>query len=227
VFTFASDDRGHLYTMSQVQDYALRGRLFDAFSFLEYTVETYEIRKSEMEESRMNEDLSLQVRMYDGGKEEGSRYHGRGRSRNQRACYMSSHPKFDSHIRIRRANNHNYLPNIIGRWFPERDDADGEEFYYASMMAMLRPWRHLQDLKLEDRTWKEEGLQFLATATEKERNIIAGMQYYYDSKTTAHRRNEDLTVDERGQGEDIDMLDENRNGEIDCEVIFLKIIEDL
>jgi hypothetical protein len=47
-------------------------------------------------------------------------------------------------------------------------------------------------LKEEQRTWKEEGLIFLQTATTSDRNVIAGMQYYYDSKLSAQSRNEDI-----------------------------------
>jgi hypothetical protein len=165
VFTFGSDAEGRLYTISQVQDYALRGMVFSSMSFLDFTVDTYEVRK-EAGNHREQRDVD--------GEDDRPRV---GRPRNVRGCYLSNHPKFDSHFRIQRVDNHNYLPNIVGRWFPRRDQAEEEEFYYASILALLRPWRVLRDLKDEHRTWKEEGLFFLDMATESQRTVIAGMQY--------------------------------------------------
>jgi hypothetical protein len=68
----------------------------------------------------------------------------------------------------------------------------------------------------ENRTWKEEGLRFLKTATTEQQDVIAGMQYYYDSKHAAQCRNGDN--DDEGMEElldsgmsidDEDNIDEN------------------
>lgn len=180
--------------MSQVQDYALRGHAFAEFNFLDFTVETYEIRKSNVSDSDDEGDGSILRR---------------GRARNVRADYLHHRPKIDSHIRIQRAEHHNYLPNIIGTWFPRRDKENEEDFYYASVLALLRPWRDLQDLRSENKTWKEDGENFLKAA--KDRHVIAGMQYYYDSKSKAQGRNQDINEDEASVDNDIelDVLNEN------------------
>lgn len=79
---------------------------FDEFSFFEYMVETYEIQMTEKDN------------LLDRASKEERAIPTRGRSRNLRDRYMSNHPKSDSHIQIERTENHNYLPNVIGRWFP-------------------------------------------------------------------------------------------------------------
>lgn len=179
--TLVSNVDGRLYMASQVQDYALRGLSFAQFNYLDYMVETYEIRKGDGDEEREEAADGVTHRV--------------GRARNPRDSYLSDHPKVKSHIRIQRAEHHNYLPNIIGLWFPRRDRLEEEDFYYASMLALLRPWRALEDLKRNDRSWKEEGLLFLESATAEQRNVIACMQYYYDSKVKAQNRNQDVDED--------------------------------
>jgi hypothetical protein len=165
---------------SQVQDYALRGEAFEKLNFLEFTVETYEVKKNnEREDDEIRTSRS-------------------GRRRNPRADYLTNHPKVNSHIRIQRTENHNYLPNIVGQWFPRRDRLEEEDFYYAAILALLRPWRELQELKGENRSWKEEGLSFLQRASEKDLDIVAGLQYYYDCKMKGQSHYEDSNDDENG-----------------------------
>jgi len=80
----------------------------------------------------------------------------RGRVPNQRSQYLTSHPKQSTHCRVLRTNFHNMLPNIVGPWFPHRDDLQKQNIYFASMLALLRPWRQLSQLKSKDRTWETE-----------------------------------------------------------------------
>jgi hypothetical protein len=200
VFTFACNRQGHLYTVSQVQDYVLRGTAFDDMNFLDFVVETYEIHKGKTNEELVDDDDS-------------GHFSSRGRKRNLRGDYQLHHPKYETHERILRTDNHNYLPNIVGQWFPRRDIEEDEEFYFASVLALLRPWRDFEDLKEERRTWKEEGLMFLESATTVHRNVIAGMQYYYDSKSAAQDRNED--------GKDCDGTDTG-----DADIIMDDMVDD-
>ncbi|KAF8529413.1 hypothetical protein JB92DRAFT_2633518, partial [Gautieria morchelliformis] len=72
------------------------------------------------------------------------------------------------------------LPNIIGRYFPRRDDAEVEDFYCASMLALLKPWRSLHSLKSNLITWWQAFDTFHEAALERMRDIIANIQYNYD-----------------------------------------------
>jgi hypothetical protein len=90
-----------------------------------------------------------------------------------------------------------------------------------SVLALLQPWRDLHELKGGSRSWKEEGLAFMETASKKEHDIIAGMQYYYDSKIGAQRRNEDLMEMDEDLSDDkniIDVDERENDDEIDCKV---------
>jgi hypothetical protein len=128
-----------------------------------------------------------------------------GRKKNVRSLYCEGHRRFETHERVQRSKNHNYMPNIIGRWFPRRDVLGDEDFYFASLLVFLRPWRDLGQLRAAHRTWKEEGLHFLDSTTTEQRDVIAGMQYYYDSKTAAQHLSEDDNDDPTNQILDTEM----------------------
>ncbi|KAG1866095.1 hypothetical protein F4604DRAFT_1585958 [Suillus subluteus] len=71
-----------------------------------------------------------------------------GRPRNARVQYLSTHPKYGVRQRIICSQGHNTLPNFIGRYFPRQDDPDIYDFYCASMLLLLKPWRDIAtDLK--------------------------------------------------------------------------------
>lgn len=63
------------------------------------------------------------------------------------------------------------------------------------ILALLRPWRNLQELKVGNKTWKDEGLTFLQTATRRQLNIVAGMQFFYNCKSKAQTRDDDASND--------------------------------
>jgi hypothetical protein len=146
--------------------------------FLDFTVDTYEIQIHGRGDDGMDEEEPVTSIF--------------GRKKNARSCYLEGHPRYHTHERIRRSKNHNYMPNIIGPWFPRRDVEKDEAFYFASILACLRPWRSLGELIGDSQTWKEEGLHFIATASTGVRDVIAGMQYYYDSKSAAQHYNEEI-----------------------------------
>lgn len=91
------------------------------------------------------------------------------------------------------------------------------------MLALLRPWRNLRELKMANRSWKEEGVAFLERSTKRDRDVIAGLQFYYDSKSAAQSRNEDLNEDEDDDG-DINVNDDCDGESVEEEVIFNKLL---
>jgi hypothetical protein len=111
---------------------------FEAMNFLNYTVETYECqpRGKENNPEEENEDSNHTV--------------------NDCEHYIIPHPKYNTHMHIHRFENHVYLPNIVGPWLPHRDcDEDSKPYYFAAMLAFLKPWRDLDDLKDHDKSWEE------------------------------------------------------------------------
>ncbi|RDX46830.1 hypothetical protein K466DRAFT_454103, partial [Polyporus arcularius HHB13444] len=69
-----------------------------------------------------------------------------------------------------------------GKWFPRCDDDGTRDFYCASMLMLLKPWRRLSDLKVPHRTWRESFEDFLATADSDTHFILDGIQYFHECK---------------------------------------------
>jgi hypothetical protein len=117
---------------------------------------------------------------------------------------------------IHRFENHVYLPNIVGPWLPHRDcDEDSKPYYFAAMLAFLKPWRDLDNLKDHDESWEEIFGSFISNASQQDRDVIAGSQYYYESKNVlANRTYED---EPRNVEEDNNKNEEERRDETELE----------
>ena len=94
--------------------------------------------------------------------------------------YLFDNPKHTTHFQIAQTEFHN---NTIGPWLPHHAGTEGSKvFYYASMLMLLKPWRNLQHLKGEMDDWKFAFDMFIETANQQDRDVIAGSQYYHESK---------------------------------------------
>ena len=170
--SITGDAEGKLHVRRQVEDYALRGIEFEMMGFLNFTVETYERSMKSGTEHLEERDEN----------ETGRKKHGGYR-------YLPAHPKSATHLRFCRTDNHNVLPNIVGPWFPRRDGEESTKaFYYASMLALLKPWRDLRALKDVDDDWKTTFDRFMENGKQRDKDVIAGCQYYYESKDVAANR---------------------------------------
>lgn len=205
--TLCTNEQGQLFPQHQVQDYMLRGDEFEELNFLDFIVETYETRMEG--EGRSEEVMDERV---------------------MQGRYWPSHPKACTHRHILRREFHNSLPNIVGPWFPRRDDPS-PEYYYASMLALLRPWRCLEILKTPTRGWEEEFSAFVEGGSQRVVDVLAGIQYYYDSKEKAMTRNTDIDIEEENQGEPDDEGDmgdiDDDDGETVCFVVLKRYFVDV
>ncbi|KAH7924255.1 hypothetical protein BV22DRAFT_1047590 [Leucogyrophana mollusca] len=175
---------GGLCARSVFQDYELRGNELDDYSYMEFILNTYE------------EKISAD---HDEGRGTGSRT-SRGRPLNERSCYMEEHPKHRSHRRVVRCKGHNTLPNVVGPFPPRRDDPHHKNLYYAAMLSLLTPWRSLDDLLAGYDSWEEAFSVFANVASQWDKDIMAGVQYYYDCKSaTMMSRHHDTDNTEDGQ----------------------------
>ena len=139
-------------------------------SYLAFLVDTWE------ESYTFTADVNLQSSNADGSPRRA------GRPRHVRSQYTENHPKCQMHHRVFRMKKHNTLPQISGPWFPWQDDPLVYNFYCACMLALLKPWRIAGDLKNDDESWAEALEKFIASSPVIMRRILAGIQYYYDSK---------------------------------------------
>jgi hypothetical protein len=186
----------------------LRGFEFEEMGFLTFTVETYERRMTTKDEE--NNDT------YD----EQSHYS----SRMERGLYLSDHPRSATHNRYSRSVTHNYLPNIVGSWPPRRDDDESAKpFYYASMLSLLKPWRTFHDLIESFDDWESAFNQFMRIATQRDKDVIAGCQYYYDSRTAPQEVSVDEEVSMYPREDDVDVhdFDDGNCEEKECSPIFV------
>lgn len=204
------DAEGKLHVRRQVEDYALRGIEFEEMGFLNFIVETYErpIKNEADHAEETDENVSKRTR------QAGYRY-------------LPAHSKSGTHLRHCRAENHNTLPNIVGPWFPRRDgDETTKPFYYASMLALLKPWRDLRRLKGESDDWETMFDKFIQNGNQRNKDVIAGSQYYYESKNVTANRifddekdSDDGELD--GENEETDVIDSGEVEPANVTVSFL------
>ena len=200
--TLIGNSEGKLHVQRQVEDYALQGNKFEEMGFLSFTVETYERRLSQrnVEENTENDntDISLQSNTD---------------LTNPNCRYLFNHPRSKTHYCIHRSENHNSLPNIVGPWLPRRDgEDDSKPYYYASMLAFLKPWRNLHQLKSYEETWETAYNLYMESASQRDKDVVAGCQYYYESKNVAMNRN----VEEEIEATE-DHFNDNNNNEMDID----------
>jgi hypothetical protein len=95
--------------------------------------------------------------------------------------------------RIIKSDGHETMPNFAGAWFPRNNVEELHDFYYASMLALLQPWRDIADLKRDDEMFKQVFDKFITSANEITMDIIANIQYPHkcsDSAIKAFRTKE-------------------------------------
>jgi hypothetical protein len=185
---------GKLHVRRQVEDYAFRSVEFEMMGFLSFTVETYERRMVE-ENAHMEGDED----------EEASRS-----SRNQYGRYLNEHPRSTTHTRVRRSETHNFLPNIVGSWLPRRDGEEGTRpYYFAAMLAFLKPWRNFHDLMTGFENWETAFNSYMQHASQRDRDVVAGCQYFYDSRSSARNNQDDEEIHaDEGNDETIEVDDD-------------------
>ena len=59
------------------------------------------------------------------------------------------------------------------------------------MLALLKPWRDLRQLKIESESWEFAFTTFLGSASQRAKDVIAGSQYFYESRNVAANRTND------------------------------------
>ena len=128
--TLEANERGKVFPKCQFTDYTLRGDMLAKSNVIEFFVNSYEVDRQPQDEPN--------ALLKGCGKR-------RGRPRHERVPYFPDHPMHMQRMRMLRIPTHNTLPNFIGRPFPRRDDPEEYEFYCASMLMLLKPWRNLAE----------------------------------------------------------------------------------
>jgi len=159
---------------SQVDNYAFQGNDLEDISILDFVQNTYEVlmSKKDLQRRHTTEGKGFTHTTEGQGSMQGAAH--RGRPRNQCSFYLAQHPKHSTHCQIIRSAGHNTLPDIVGPFFPNEKAGDPEH-YYASVLALLRPWHDIKEIKHGYNTFQMAYDYFLESATESNRNVISGI----------------------------------------------------
>jgi len=172
---------GVLTLKDDLKDYSDRGDQLANFNVLEFSLNTYD------------------------GDELPNSDNTRGRPPNDRVSYLDNtgHGK---RCRIIRTDGHESMPNVIGTWFPRNDVPKFYDFYCACMLALLRPWREIADLKHSNQTFEQAFNEFTSTADQSIMDIIANIQYPHECSDSAIKKRQQ--EEDKGGNHEIVSLDD-------------------
>ncbi|KAK7679204.1 hypothetical protein QCA50_017782 [Cerrena zonata] len=117
--------------------------------------------------------------------------------------YRSSHPQAKKKVRIVRNANHNCIPNLTGKAMPRADDEETRDIYCATILALFKPWRKMEDLQADRQTWEDAFAEFKLTAPRSCIKIMQHIQYSYRSKDAADAEREADPAQGEIEGRDV------------------------
>jgi len=109
-----------------------------------------------------------------------------------RCPYDALHSFHETRHRILRSPGHNVIANFIGPWVAKRSDEENQDFFSASMLLLLKPWKDIKTLKLPTQTWCDAYNEFLHTSSSSMTDIIGNLQYFYDCRDAATKDSEEM-----------------------------------
>lgn len=157
--------QGKLQIKDQAQEYIDRGDTLETWSYLDYFLGTYDgYVLKERGPSR------------------------RGQTPNTRVPYREGANR-DGHCHIIRSVGHETMPYFLGEWFPKPIEEDDNGLFEVYMLALLKPWRSVTDLKHGDQTFREAYNDFVANTPVETCTIIKNIQFYHECSERAKRQN--------------------------------------
>jgi hypothetical protein len=173
--TAANDGCSHIITMvsgvmtmkDQLHEYMFRGESLDEMNLLAFVLDTYDAKADGDEgPGPQSETTNMHTRCS-------------GRLRNHRVPYRQGFNRV-GRCRVFRTAGHESLPHLVGRWLPRNDRPNERELYCASILALLKPWTDLSDLKTDVETFEQAFQRFLINSDKTNKDIIENIQYYYE-----------------------------------------------
>lgn len=198
---------GHVKIKDQICDYVQRGDALESWSYLDFFLDTYDGKASE-------ESTTI-----------------RGRPRNVRVPYHDSSVR-NGHVHIIRSPGHETMPYFPGQWFPKRSTDSSDEHFEASMLALLKPWRSLLDLKRPEDSFCAVFDTFWTETSDHIRSIITNIEFYHEclDGAAAYRNAADTVGDSSAEREhpndDSTGIDANENADEPTLFPTLNITED-
>ena len=155
--------KGRLEIKDQAREYIDRGDALESWSYLDYFLGTYDGLVLKERESR------------------------RGRTPNTRVPYREGANR-NGHCRIIRSVGHETMPYFPGEWFPKKVEDEQNGLFEAYMLALLKPWRSVTDIKPHNQSFREAYDEFVANAPMETCRIIKNVQFYHECRQTATER---------------------------------------
>ena len=148
----------------QVQEYIDRGEEMQDLSYLDFVRNTYDVFIADFNVDTLHK-----------------------RSHNPTIPYLpnSGHHK---HYRVLRREEHETMITFSGAWFPRADDVTQRPLYCASVLALLKPWRTLVDIKRPDTTFEDEFAFFWNHQNIYTKSILDNIQYFYECSDKAREK---------------------------------------
>lgn len=111
----------------------------------------------------------------------------RGRVPNTRVPYLESSNRVGP-CRIVRTPGHETMPYFPGQWFPKQEPNCKNGLFEAAMLALLKPWRSLSDIRSSHDCFLDAYDSFYASASEHVRDTIQNIGFYYECFDTVSTR---------------------------------------
>ena len=182
---------GHLLMKDQIREYMDRGDGLENWNYLDFFLGTYDGKPLKDHDSN------------------------RGRPGNVRVPYRENSNRA-GRCRIIRSVGHDTMPYFPGPWFPKRDVEGADTLFHASMLALLKPWRSIRDLKMDDEHFQDAFHNFMLEASDETTNVVENIQFFHECADSArnHYASSSLPVDphtfpenELAQDSDLPILD--------------------
>ncbi|KAF8800257.1 hypothetical protein BYT27DRAFT_7217172 [Phlegmacium glaucopus] len=175
---------GVIALKDQLHEYMFRGEEMVEMNFFTFILDTYDTKADHSERNLEDEHGNSVIER-----------RGFGRPRNRRVAYREGFNR-SGRTRVFRTEGHETLPQFVGSWMPRNDRPGDREIYCGSMLALLKPWTDLSDLKTDVETFEQSFHQFLSGATKRTRDILENIQYYYECYDGAKKRQEEVESEE-------------------------------
>lgn len=172
----------------QLRDYQFRGQQLSSYSLYDFILNTYEIPLHDNDPTPEN-NTEVYSRT-------------RGRQKSLRIPYLPEAGK-PMKCRVKRIFEHETILRFIGQWIPHQKF---EEIHGASILLLLKPWRHLHDLKSDHESFAQTLTTFLDAASQDKKELIENMQYYHTCWDVAQERRDALC-----QGKSFKLFDYERD----------------
>jgi hypothetical protein len=103
----------------------------------------------------------------------------RGRTPNERVPYQPN-TQPEGRCQILRTTGHDTMPYIPGPWLAKQIENEEGGLFEASILALLKPWRSLTDLKPELNSFRTAFEQFIAGAADETKRAVENIVFVHD-----------------------------------------------